>query len=159
MCTVDHGGQAAPGYLIKSAIESFAPQGVIFTRLLAHHREVGLSSSQIEQLLDISREYHEQENLLLHQFAVLTERLEIKHGRVTDQVISEREELLDRHAAIFRRHERLFLEFARRGHDLLSDEQIARADAVYEAEKASTLDLLHDSIERAVGPSHIFGRR
>ena len=44
------------------------------------------------------------------------------------------------------------MELARRGHALLSDEQIARADAVYETEKISTLDVLHDSIARAVGP-------
>ena len=46
------------------------------------------------------------------------------------------------------------MEVARRGHALLSDEQIARADAVYETEKISTLDVLHDSIARAVGPFH-----
>jgi len=57
MCTVDHNVTARAGYLIDAPMESIASPGFLFSRMLAHHREVGLNCEQIMSLLDLNREY------------------------------------------------------------------------------------------------------
>ena len=55
MCSVNHEYFARPGYLIDPRVESIAPSA-LFTRMLAHHAEVGLTGEQIVALLDVARE-------------------------------------------------------------------------------------------------------
>jgi hypothetical protein len=156
VCTVDHSCFAKPGYLIDVPMESIAAPGALFTRLLAHHKEVGLSADQVLQLLDISRDYHERQVALRIAFAQVTEKLEIKWGRVDQTAIDQRQELLDEHARLFRAEEQLFFEFGRRGHDLLTDEQLERAEAIYHAEKNEGLRQLAGSLDNAVAPAFTF---
>lgn len=156
MCTVDHATPLAhPGYLIDVQMKSIAPD-VLFTRMLAHHKEVGLSSEQVLQLLEISREYHTEQGRIRSEFGRLSERLEIKWGRVGDQEVANREELLDEHARLFRASEACFFEYARRGHQVLSDEQIEAAEAIYHAEKDRALTELSASLDSAVAPTFRF---
>lgn len=61
--------------------------GALFTRLVAHHEEVGLIADQVIQLLDISREYNERQVALRIAFAQVSERLEIEWGRVNQTAI------------------------------------------------------------------------
>lgn len=156
MCTVNHPVTAHAGYLIDAPVKSMAAPGALFTRLLAHHKELGLSCEQIEGLLDLSLAYHERQVSLQLEFASITEALEIKWGRIDEVSVAEREELLRRHATLFYEHERLFFDFARRGHALLSDEQIEKAERIYHEEKDDFLRTLHVSLNRAVGPHFRF---
>jgi len=156
MCSVDHVAFASPGYLIDTPMKSFAPGGALFTRLLAHHAEVGLRTDQVMQLLALSREYHDKQVALRIEFAKVTEQLEIKWGRVDEAAVAARQDLLDRHAALFRTDENLFIEYARRGHELLTDEQIEAAEAVYHAEKNASLTKLATSLDNAVAPAFTF---
>lgn len=156
MCTVNHPAFASPGYLINTPMESFAPSGALFTRLLAHHSEVGLRPDQVMQLLELSREYHDRQVALRIEFAMVTEQLELKWGRVDDTAIAARQDLLDRHAVLFRADEALFLEYAQRGHEVLTDEQIEAAEAVYHAEKNASLAQLAASLDNAVAPAFTF---
>lgn len=156
MCTVDHSCFAKPGYLIDTRMESIAPAGALFTRLLAHHAEVGLGTDQVLQLLDVSREYHDRQVALRIQFALVSEHLEIKWGRVDDAAIARRRELLDEHARLFRDEEALFFEYAKRGHDILTEEQLERAEAIYHAEKNEGLRQLAGSLDNAVAPAFTF---
>lgn len=128
MCIVNHPVTAHPGYLIDAPMQSVAAPGALFTRLLAHHRELGLTCEQIMALLDLSREYHERQVAIQLEFARVSEALEIKRGRIDEQAVAKREQLLRRHAELFLEHERLFFESARRGHEILTDEQIERAE-------------------------------
>lgn len=156
MCTVDHQGPLAhPGYLIDVQMKSIAPD-VLFTRLLAHHHEVGLSADQVLQLLDISREYHAEQAELRAQFGLLSERMEIKWGRVDDSEVARRQEMLDEHARLFRASEELFFTYARRGHEILTDEQIESAEAVYHAAKNRALSQLSAALDSAVAPAFSF---
>jgi hypothetical protein len=155
MCTTNHGEFARPGYLIDPRVESIAA-GVLFTRMLANHAEVGLTGEQITALLDVAREYHEQQVAIRVEFARVTEQLEIKWGRLDAVAQAARKALLDEHAELFRRHEELFFLYAERGHDLLSDEQIDRAEAIYHAEKDQALADLATSLRSAVGPNFTF---
>lgn len=158
MCTVNHPVTAHPGYLIDAPMKSVAAPGALFTRLLAHHRELGLTCEQITALLDLSREYHERQVAIQLEFARVAESLEIKWGRVDEQAVAEREQLLRRHAELFLEHERLFFEFARHGHEILTDEQIERADLIYQEEKEAMLDTLLASLNRAAGPHFEFAK-
>lgn len=146
--TVDHVVVCNAGYLFDARVESIAP-GTLFTRMLAHRDDVGLTPAQVTGLLNLTREYHERQLQLVMEFMELRERLEIKHGRVTSEDLSARERLLDQHAQLFREHEALFFEFASRGHALLSDEQIAAAESVYYREFESTLAKLGPILSRA----------
>ncbi len=146
MCTVNHRATAHAGYLIDAPMESMAAPGALFTRLLAHHRELGLTCEQIIALLDLNREYHERQVAIQLEFARITKMLEIKWGRVDEKAIAEREQLLQRHAELFLEHERLFFEFARRGHEILTDEQIEKAERIYHQEKDAFLMTLFPSL-------------
>lgn len=119
MCTADHNCFAYPGYLIDVPCESMAAKGALFTRLLAHHDEVGLSGNQIAALLDLSREYHDKQIANRIAFARLTERLELKRGRLDATALAEHKALLEAHAELFRADEDLFFTYAMRGHDVL----------------------------------------
>lgn len=156
MCTTNHPGMARPGYLIDAPMESIASVGAVFTRMLAHHREIGLNCEQVMALLDLNREYHSRQVAIQLEFAQISESLEIKWGRINDQEIAKRENLLKRHAQLFEEHERLFFEMARRGHEILTDEQLERAEAVYHEEKEEMLRTLAPSLNRAVGPRFSF---
>jgi DNA-binding transcriptional MerR regulator len=151
MCTVNHPVTANPGYLFETDIKSIAAGGALWTRMLAHHREVGLSCAQIQSLLDQNREYHERQVAIQTEFMQISEALEIKWGRVDAMVLAEREILLQRHAKLFAEHEQLFFEMAKRGHDLLTDEQIERAERIYHVERAAMVRDLAPAIERATG--------
>ena len=61
MCTVNHPVTAHPGYLIDAPMKSMAAPGALFTRLLAHYRELSLTYEQIMALLDLNREHHERQ--------------------------------------------------------------------------------------------------
>lgn len=157
MCHVNHnywGGD--PGYLIRVRCESMASGGVLFTRTLANYREVGLSPEQIMGLLDLSREYHDKQGAIRAEFARITERLELKWDRVDSSVRADRADLLERHAELFKADEELFFEYAQKGHDLLSDEQIDRAEMIYHNEKNQGLTALADALNNAVGPAFTF---
>lgn len=156
MCTTNHPGTARAGYLIDAPMESMASPGVLFTRMLSHHREVGLSCEQIMGLLDLSREYHDRQIAIQLEFARVTEALEIKWGRMDARAIAKREQLLEQHAQLFLEHERLFFEMAQRGHDLLTDEQIEVAETIYHQEKDVMLETLAASLNRAVSPHFQF---
>jgi len=156
MCTLNHPVTPKPGYLIDASIMSVAAPGAMFTRLLAHHREVGLTCEQIMALLDLNREYHDRQVAIQIEFARVTEMLEVKWGRVDEQAIAEREELLRRHAELLLEHERLFFEYARRGHEILTDEQIEKGEQIYHQEKDALLKSLHSSLNRAVAPHFQF---
>lgn len=158
MCIVNHPVTAHPGYLIDAPMQSVAAPGALFTRLLAHHRELGLTCEQIMALLDLSREYHERQVAIQLEFARVSEALEIKRGRIDEQAVAKREQLLRRHAELFLEHERLFFESARRGHEILTDEQIERAELIYHEEKDAMLDTLLTSLNRAVGPHFEFAK-
>lgn len=156
MCVVDHQMFARPGYLIDVPCESMAAQGALFTRALAHHAEIGLTAGQVTALLDLSRDYHDQQVAIRVRFAQVTEKLELKRGRLGDEDLAARKALLDEHAALFRADEELFFAYAACGHDLLDDEQIDRAEAVYHAEKNRGLADLAAAISSAVGPAYVF---
>lgn len=81
---------------------------------------------------------------------------EIKWGRVDEEVVAEREQLLRRHAELFLEHERLFFECAHRGHEILTDEQIEKAEQIYHQEKDAFLKALLPSLSRAVAPHFRF---
>jgi len=133
-----------------------AAPGALFTRLLAHYRELALTCEQIMALLDLNREYHERQVAIQIEFARITEMLEIKWGRIDEEAIAEREQLLRRHAELFLEHERLFFEFARRGHEILTGEQIEKAERIYHQEKDAFLEALLPSLNRAVAPHFQF---
>jgi hypothetical protein len=148
---------ARPGYLIDTPCESMAAPGALFTRALAHHAEVGLAPEQVMALLDLSREYHEKQVVIRVEFARLTEKLELKRGRFDAAALAAHKALLEEHAELFAADEALFFTYAARGHDLLTDEQIDRAEAVYHAEKDRGLASLAAALNSAVGPSYAFG--
>jgi hypothetical protein len=156
VCIVNHDAFAKPGYLIDVPCESLAASGALFTRLLAHHVKVGLSPEQVANLLDLSRQYHEEQVAIRTKFATITEKLELKRGRVDGAAVRERRALLDTHAELFRADEELFFVYARQGHELLTDEQIDRAEAIYHAEKNEGLNALAASLNNAVGPDYAF---
>lgn len=155
MCEVNHTCFARPGYLIDAPVESMAAPA-LFTRLLAHHAEVGLSDEQIVALLGVAREYHEEQVATRLEFARVTEQLELKWVRFDADALSAHQALLDKHAALFRRHEELFFVYAHKGHELLSDEQIDRAEGIYHAEKDRGLAALAEALDRAVSPNYTF---
>ncbi len=155
MCTVNHDGFARPGYLIDARVESLAANA-LFTRLLAHHVEVGLTEEQIVALLGVAGEYHAEQLEVRIEFAQISEQLELRSGRLDDDGLAARAKLLDRHAELFRRHEELFFIHGSRGRALLSDDQIDRAEAVYQAEKDASLAALLPSLDAAVGPKFAF---
>jgi len=107
-------------------------------------------------LLDINREYHERQVAIQLEFARISEDLEIKRGRIDEAEIAAREKGLRRHAQLFLEHELLFFEMTKRGHDVLTDEQIERAETIYHAEKDEMLEALLPSLNRAVGPNFAF---
>lgn len=157
MCNVDHTGFTSPGYLIDVPCESIAARGVLFTRMLAHHAEIGLSGDQITRLLDLNRAYHDEQVAIRLAFAAVTEQLELKGGRLDADTLADRKALLDRHAELFRADEELFFTYAAHGHELLTDDQLARIDAIYEAEKDAGLATLETALNSAVGPHFTFG--
>jgi len=156
MCTSNHPGSSMPGYMVDTPVTSIASRGALFTRLLAHHNEVGLTYEQITGSLDVSGEYHQRYNELSYEFAKVTEALEIKWRRIDNDAISPREELLKKHAQLFLDHEYLFFEMTKKGHDLLSDEQIERAEMIYHTEKEEMLEALLPALNHAVGPNFGF---
>jgi hypothetical protein len=155
MCDVNHNLFPKPGYLIDVATESIAAK-VLFTRMINHHATVGLSIEQLRGLIDVNREYQEKLLALRIEFGKTTEALELKFGRVDDEAIASRQELMDRRVEIFRAEEELFFEYAARGHALLTDSQIAKVDQIYHAEKDETLGKLLASLNNAVGPEYSF---
>lgn len=158
MCSVNHALFAYPGYLIDVPCESIAARGALFTRMLAHHVEIGLSGDQITRLLDLNRAYHDEQVTIRLAFAAVTEQLELKHGRIDAGTLADRKALLDRHAELFRADEELFFTYAARGHELLTDDQLARIDAIYHAEKDTGLAALETALNSAVGPHFTFGQ-
>jgi hypothetical protein len=84
--------------------------------------------------------------------------VEQKGGRLTAAMLAERQPLLDERAALFREDEALFFEFASRGQDLLSDNQIDRIAEIYHGEKDAGLSVLADALASAVGPTFTFGQ-
>jgi DNA-binding transcriptional MerR regulator len=151
MCTRNHPTLANPGYLFESRLSSIAAQGALYTRILAHHEEMGLSCEQIKALLDLNYQYHAQQVGLQLEFMKISEQLEIKRGQVYDEDLEWREPLLRRHAELFYEHEKLFFEHARRGTDILSDEQVRIGDSTYHTEKDEMLSYLAPSIQNATG--------
>ncbi|MDJ1138532.1 hypothetical protein [Streptomyces iconiensis] len=156
MCTINHAAFAKPGYLIDTPCQSMAPAGALFTRLLAHHAELGLTGEQVTGLLDVSREYHDKQVALRLEFARVTEQLEVKWGRVDAEFVNLRKDLIAQHAELFATDEALFFEYGERGHALLSDRQIDAAEAIYHREKDAGLTALTPSLNSAVGPAFTF---
>lgn len=156
MCTVNHHVLARPGYLIDTPMESMAATGHLFSRMLHHAPEVRLDAQQVMDLLTISKEYHDKQVALRIEFGKVTEKLEIKWGRVTAEDVANRQELLTRHAELLREEEELFFVCAARGHELLTDEQIEAAEAIYHAEKNEMLTALAASLDNAVAPAFTF---
>lgn len=156
MCLVNHSAFARPGYLVDVPCESMAARGALFTRMLAHHCEVGLTSEQITRLLDLSREYHDQQVAIRIAFARVTEQLELKWGRLDSESMTARKALLDEHAELFRADEELFFDYAQKGHDVLSDDQINQAEEIYHSEKNDGLAALADTLNSAVSPAFTF---
>jgi hypothetical protein len=75
MCGVNHALFPRPGYLIDISCESIAAK-ILFSRMLSHHAEIGLTTEQITGLIDINAEYqtvtdqmatHEQVDGYLHR--------------------------------------------------------------------------------------------
>ncbi|WP_280402861.1 hypothetical protein [Nocardia carnea] len=135
-----------------------AAKGALFTRMLAHHAEVGLTAEQIAGLLTLSGEYHDKQVALRVEFMELAERAEIKWGRVDADFIASREQFLRRRSELLFAEESLFFEYARRGHDLLSDEQIAAAEIVYHTEKDAWVSAMSGPLGRALAPSYAVER-
>ncbi|MBX6390919.1 MAG: hypothetical protein IRZ08_18345 [Frankia sp.] len=156
MCDVNHHGFTRPGYLIDVKAESIAAEGALFTRALAHHAEVGLSTEQIRGLLDISREYHARQVQIRLRMAQLAEQAEQKRGRLTPARLAERKPLLDERAELFRADEELFFTYAARGQELLTDEQLDLISDIYHAEKDEGLAVLAPALRGAVGPTFTF---
>jgi hypothetical protein len=152
MCGVNHNLFPRPGYLIDISCESIAAK-VLFTRMLSHHEQIGLTSKQIIALIDLNAEYQAELTRLRVEFALITEQLEHKRGRLDSEALAGRKELLDRHAELFRAEEDLFFAFGARGHDLLSDEQIQNIDQIYHGEKDARLAELLPSLNNAIGPA------
>jgi hypothetical protein len=152
MCEVNHVGFTRPGYLIDVQAESIAADGALWTRALAHYGQVGLSDEQIRGLLELSRMYHEAQQVIRLRMAVLGERVEQKRGRLDEEAMAARKPMLDERAELFRADEQLFFDFAAQGQALLSDEQLDRIEAIYHAEKDAALAKLAASLDRAVGP-------
>ncbi|ORT46780.1 hypothetical protein [Frankia sp. KB5] len=156
MCGVNHSGFTNPGYLFNVGAGSVAPDGALFTRLLAHHDDIGLDDGQIRGLLDISREYHERQQVIHLRMAVLAEQVEHKRGRLGPDEIAERKAALDERADLFRTAEQLFFETGGRGLELLTDEQVEQVATVYHEEKTDGLHALADALDNAVGPQFSF---
>jgi hypothetical protein len=154
MCGVNHALFPRPGYLIDISCESIAAK-ILFSRMLSHHAEIGLTAEQITGLIDINAEYQTALSATRVEFAQVTELLEHKRGRLDTEALTNRKELLDRHAELFRAEEELFFAYGGRGHDLLNDEQIARIDGIYHAEKDARLTDLLPSLNNAIGPAFL----
>ncbi|WP_433294486.1 hypothetical protein ACQP2F_33230 [Actinoplanes sp. CA-030573] len=152
MCGVNHNLFPRPGYLIDISCESIAAK-VLFTRMLSHHEEVGLTPQQIVALIDLNAEYQAKLIEIRVEFAQVTEQLEHKRGRLNAETVAGRKELLDRHAELFRAEEELFFAYGERGHDLLRDDQLEPIDAIYHAEKDARLTDLLPSLNNAIGPA------
>jgi len=155
MCTVNHNLFARPGYLIDVACESIAAK-VLFTRMLNHHAEIGLTGEQITGLIDLNAQYQRELVALRIEFAQVSEQLEHKGGRLDSQALTGRKALLDRHVELFRAEEELFFDYGAQGHALLTDEQIAAVDRGYHAEKDAALHDLAAALNNAVGPAYQF---
>ena len=153
MCGINHALFPRPGYLIDVKCESIAAK-VLFSRMLSHHAEIGLSPEQIVGLLDVNAEYQQKLSATRVEFAQVTELLEHKRGRLDDDAVLGRKELLDRHAELFRREEELFFSYGQRGHALLCDAQVATIESIYHAEKDARLDELMPSLNNAIGPAY-----
>ncbi|MFG3254939.1 hypothetical protein [Streptomyces sp. NPDC048172] len=159
MCTINHSAFAKPGYLIDTRCESLAPAGALFTRLLGHHKELGLTAKQVGELLEVSREYHDRQVALRIEFAQVTERLEIKWGRVDAEFVAQRKDLLAQHAELFAADEALFFEYGEKGHAILTDAQIDAAERIYHREKDEGLQALSEALNNAVAPGFCFSSR
>ena len=152
MCGINHNLFPRPGYLIDISCESIAAK-VLFTRMLSHHEQIGLSPQQMVALIDLNAEYQAALITIRVEFAQVTEQLEHKRGRLDAETLAGRKELLDRHAELFRAEEDLFFTYGERGHELLSDDQLERIDAIYHAEKDARLADLLPSLNNAIGPA------
>lgn len=148
MCTVDHTKFPNYGYAFDLSMESIAPDWV-FTRMLGHHRDVGLSPEQIMALLDLSAEYHARSLEIKLEVAEIREKVEIRDW-VDDAKLNSAEALIRRHAELFEEHEMLFFEYARRGQEILTEEQKASALRVYRREEQQTFGVLGPIAERAL---------
>jgi hypothetical protein len=158
MCGVNHKGFTRPGYLIDVRAESIAAEGALFTRALAHHRQLNLTDAQLRGLLDLSREYHARQLGIRLRMAELGERVEQKRGRLTPGELAKRKPLLDERAELFHDDETLFFEFAVRGQDLLSDDQLDTMDRIYHQEKDEGLSTLAAALNRALSPTFAVSR-
>ena len=152
MCGINHNLFPRPGYLIDISCESIAAK-VLFTRMLSHHEQIGLSPQQMVALIDLNAEYQAALITIRVEFAQVTEQLEHKRGRLDAETLAGRKELLDRHAELFRAEEDLFFTYGERGHELLSDAQLERIDTIYHAEKDARLADLLPSLNNAIGPA------
>lgn len=157
MCGINHNLFARPGYLIDITCESMAAK-VLFTRMLNRRAEIGLTDEQVNGLLDINAEYQLALVDIRTEFARVTEQLEHKRGRLNAETLASRKALLDRHMELFRAEEELFFACGARGHDLLTDEQIAKIDELYHAEKDGALGDLLEALNSSVGPEFRFVR-
>lgn len=155
MCGVNHNLFPRPGYLIDVACESLAAK-VLFTRMLNHRAEIGLTEDQVARLLDLNAEYQAKLVAIRIEFATVTEQLEHKMGRLDTEALVGRKALLDRHMELFRADEDLFFEYGALGHDVLTDVQIAKVDELYHAEKDAALGSLLEALNNAVGPAYQF---
>jgi len=155
VCGVNHNLFPRPGYLIDIRCESIAAK-VLFTRMLNHHAVIGLTAEQVIALIDLNAQYQQELVALRTEFACVTEQLEHKRGRLDEEALASRKELLDRHVELFRAEEQAFFTYAARGHAQLTDEQIAAVDRLYHDEKDAALGELVDALNNAVGPAYQF---
>lgn len=149
MCVVDHYKAPNLSYAFDFSMELIAPDW-IFTRLLGHHREVGLEPEQVMELLDLSVEYHDRSLEIKLEFAEIREQLDIRDWTFDDAYLEEVESLVRRHAELFKEHEMLLFEYGRKGQEILTHEQERAAIRVYKEEEQRTFDVYGPIVERAL---------
>ncbi len=126
--------------LAQRAYQTFAPHAVL-TRLLAHHAEIGLSNSQIRQLLDVKRKYRK--FLLVHWPKLINNWSELDWE--TNERAPNRErclELVRARADLTRELDEFFLETSFEIDAILTDEQHETVIELYEIEKTEYFSLI-----------------
>jgi hypothetical protein len=147
MCIVDH-TLLAPGYIISARVESVAPPAV-FTRILHHYREIGLTDEQIHYLLDAAREYNQEYMRLSVAFANCSADFDLVGAEVD---VHQKERLLNRHAELFCSHETLLLRAHQTAQEILSKKQMQKAADIYERDRKKFLTELESSLTKATAP-------
>ena len=144
MCIVDH-TLLAPGYIISARVESVAPPAV-FTRILHHYKEIGLTDEQIHHLLDAAREYNQGYMRLSVAFANCSADFDLVDAEVD---VHHKEQLLNRHAELFCSHETLLLRAYQTAQGILSKEQMQKAADIYERDRKKFLTELESGLTKA----------